>query len=102
MASEATIGLGALALVVGFPLVLLGGLGFLGWLEAWMVQPDERAAAVRSLLEEKEDSELEAAVAALLAQVADVPGQAYSVPPVPASPAERRSVRPGARSMLAG
>lgn len=58
--------------VVGFPLALFTMLWVLGRLEAWMVQPDERAAAVRQLLAEEEEVDaLERAVAELMAQVAD-------------------------------
>ena len=59
-------------LVVGFPLALFTTLWVLGWLEAWMVQPDERAAAVQQLLDQEEQVDaLERAVAELMAQVAD-------------------------------
>lgn len=62
------------ALVVGFPVLLLVLVGALGWLEAWMVQPDERAAALQLLLaQEDEVDRLESAVAEMLAQVAPVP-----------------------------
>lgn len=62
---------GALAaLVVGFPVGLVGFLAVLGWLEAWMVEPDERAALVQLLLaEEREVEELERVVADLMARV---------------------------------
>lgn len=59
-------------LVVGFPLALFTMLWVLGWLEAWMVQPDERAAVVRQLLAQEDQVDaLERAVAELMAQVAD-------------------------------
>lgn len=59
-------------LVVGFPLALFTMLWVLGRLEAWMVQPDERAAAVQALLAKEEQVEaLERAVADLMAQVTD-------------------------------
>lgn len=59
-------------LVVGFPLALFTMLWVLGRLEAWMVQPDERAAAVVRLLEQEEQVDaLERAVADLMAQVAE-------------------------------
>ena len=59
-------------LVVGFPLGLFTMLWVLGRLEAWMVQPDERAAAVQELLAQEEHVDaLERAVADLMAQVAD-------------------------------
>lgn len=68
------IGLGAVALVVGMPLLMLGVIWLLGALEAWMLEPDERAAAVQDLLEaEEEPADIEAAVAKLLAPVADTP-----------------------------
>lgn len=59
-------------LVAGFPLAMFTVLWVLGRLEAWMVQPDERAAAVQQLLAEEEQVDaLERAVAELMAQVAD-------------------------------
>lgn len=68
------IGLGAVALVVGFPLLLMGLLWLLGRLEEWMLQPQERAAAVTELLERVEEAEeIERAVTRLLAQVTDRP-----------------------------
>lgn len=61
-----------LPLVIGFPLALFTMLWVLGRLEAWMLQPDERAAAVQRMLAEEEQVEaLERAVAELMAQVAD-------------------------------
>lgn len=58
-------------LVVGFPLALFATMWLLGRLEAWMVQPDERAEAVRRLLAQEEQvDELEQAVVDLMAQVA--------------------------------
>lgn len=72
MVAELGTGVGALALLVGFPLLLLGAIGVLGWLEAWMLQPYERAVAITELLEgEEEVDEVEAAVVRLTAQVAD-------------------------------
>jgi hypothetical protein len=68
------IGLGAVLIIVGFPLLLLAALSVLGWLEAWMVQPDERAATVERMLQaDAEAEEIEAAVARLMAEVADRP-----------------------------
>jgi len=62
------------ALVIGFPVLLLVLVAGLGWLEAWMVQPDERAAAVQRLLDQEDEVErLEHAVAEMLAPVAVVP-----------------------------
>jgi Na+-transporting methylmalonyl-CoA/oxaloacetate decarboxylase gamma subunit len=64
------VGLGALALVVGFPLLLLLFTLFLGRLEAWMLMPDERAAEVAKLLEQLDETEeLERAVAVMMADV---------------------------------
>ena len=61
-----------LPLVIAFPLGLFSMLWVLGRLEAWMLQPDERAAAVQRMLDEEEQVEaLERAVAELMAQVAD-------------------------------
>lgn len=63
-----------LALVVGFPVLLLVMVGALGWLEAWMLQPDERAAAVQRLLDQEDEVDrLEFAVAQMLAPLATVP-----------------------------
>jgi hypothetical protein len=68
-------GLQALLVVVGFPLMLMGALAVLAWLESWMLQPDERAAAVLRLLEQSDRAEdVEVEVARLLAVVADRPG----------------------------
>ncbi len=65
------IGLGAAALVVGFPILLLAFIGFLGRMEAWMLLPDERAAAVSRLLEQVDEAEeLEKAVTLLMSDVA--------------------------------
>lgn len=62
----------ALSLLVGFPALLLAGLWVLAWLEAWMLQPDERAAKIKRLLEaENEAEDVEAAVTRLVAEVAD-------------------------------
>jgi Na+-transporting methylmalonyl-CoA/oxaloacetate decarboxylase gamma subunit len=62
------------ALVIGFPVLLLVMIEALGWLEAWMLQPDERAAAVQQLLDQEDEIDrLEHAVAAMLAPVATVP-----------------------------
>jgi len=64
--------LGALVLVLGFPVVLLVGLWALGRLEAWMLQPEEHAAEIKRLLErEDEADDVEAAVTRLVAGVAD-------------------------------
>lgn len=73
------LGLGVLALVVGFPLLLLVFLVFLGRLESWMLLPDERAAQVSQLMEQVEEAdELEHAVALMMADV--TPGSEGSRP----------------------
>lgn len=62
----------ALSLIVGFPALLLLGIWVLGLLEAWMLQPDERAAKIKRLLEaEGEAEDVEVAVTRLVAEVAD-------------------------------
>lgn len=67
---------GALALVVGFPLLLLLAIQVLATLEKWMLQPYERAVAIERLLaQEGEVEEVERAVARVLADVADVPAR---------------------------
>ncbi|CAN5772256.1 hypothetical protein BH24ACT14_BH24ACT14_00350 [soil metagenome] len=72
---EFDVGLGAAALVVGFPLLLLGFIGFMGRLETWMLLPAERAAAVVELLEQVDEADdLERAVTSMMAGVA--PAQA--------------------------
>jgi hypothetical protein len=59
-------------LVVGFPAGLFVTLWLLARLEAWMLQPDERAAAVQRMLDQVDQvDELERAVADLMAQVAE-------------------------------
>ncbi|HWB70967.1 MAG TPA: hypothetical protein VG452_02020 [Egibacteraceae bacterium] len=86
MQQDLGIGLGAVALVVGFPLLLMCLLWLLGRLEAWMLEPDERAAAVTRLLEQVDEAEeVERAVTRLMARVADRPA------------GERPSQRPGSR-----
>jgi uncharacterized membrane protein YhiD involved in acid resistance len=71
---EVGVGLGAIALVVGWPALLLMVMWLLGRLEAWVLQPDERAAAVEQLLAEaKHADEVERAVTQLLSEVADPP-----------------------------
>lgn len=69
-----TFGVGAVfALVAGFPVLLLVLVAALGWIEAWMLQPDERAAAVQRLLDQEDEVDrLEQAVAVMLAPVATV------------------------------
>jgi hypothetical protein len=65
---------GSIALVVGFPLLLLLVVLFLGRIEDWMLSPDERAAAVTQLLEQVDEAEeLEKAVALMMSEVADRP-----------------------------
>jgi hypothetical protein len=64
----------ALVLVPLVPVVLLTMIWVLGRLEAWMLQPDERAARLELLLSELDEPEdVEVAAARLLAEVADSP-----------------------------
>ena len=64
----------AATLVVGFPLLLLVLVLFLGRLEDWMLMPDERAAAVTQLMDQVDETEeLERAVALMMSEVADRP-----------------------------
>ena len=64
----------SIALIVGFPLLLLFLVLFLGRVEDWMLMPDERAAAVSQLLEQVDKTEdLERAVALMMSEVADRP-----------------------------
>jgi len=66
------VGVGALALVAGFPLLLLGVIWLLARLEAWMLRPYERAALIADLLEHAvEAEEVELGVARLVAEVTD-------------------------------
>lgn len=68
--------LSVLALVVGFPILLMLLMLFLGRIENWMLMPDERAAAVSQLLEQVDETEeLEKAVAVMMSDVADGPGE---------------------------
>jgi hypothetical protein len=65
---------GAAALIVGFPLLLLLLVLLLGRIEDWMLMPDERALAVSQLLEQVDEAEeLEKAVALMMSEVADRP-----------------------------
>ena len=65
---------GSIALIVGFPLLLLLVVLLLGRIEDWMLSPDERAAAVTQLLEQVDEAEeLEKAVALMMSEVADRP-----------------------------
>lgn len=58
-------------LLAGVPAALMGVLFALERLEAWLVRPDERAAAMAELIDSaQEPEEVEAAVARLLAEVA--------------------------------
>jgi uncharacterized membrane protein YhiD involved in acid resistance len=69
---EVGVGLGAAALVVGWPLLILVGIWLLGRLEAWMLHPDERAAKVQKLLSDADHpDEVETAVTRLLSEVSD-------------------------------
>ena len=68
-------------LVVGFPLLLLLLVLFLGRIEDWMLMPDERAAAVTQLLDQVEEAEeLEKAVALMMSEVADRPSTRRTSP----------------------
>lgn len=61
-----------IALLLGFPALLLLLVLFLGRLEDWVLNPDERAAAVSQLLEQVDEAEdLEKAVALMMSEVAD-------------------------------
>lgn len=74
MAADLGTSLGALGLLVGFPLLLLAGLWVLGSLEAWMLRPYERAAEIERLLaQENEADAVEEAVIRVVAEVADDP-----------------------------
>lgn len=74
MAADLGTSLGALGLLVGFPLLLLAGLWVLGSLEAWMLRPYERAVEIERLLaQEGEADALEKAVIRVVAEVADDP-----------------------------
>ena len=78
-----------IAMVVGFPMLLLVLVLVLGRIEDWMLMPDERAAAVSQLLEQVDRPEdLEKAVALMMSEVADRPS---TKEPSPA--ARTRSVR---------
>ena len=77
------------ALVAGFPSLLMLLVLLLGRLESWMLMPDERAATVTQLLDQVEEAEeLEKAVALMMSEVADRPS---SKQPSPA--ARRRAFR---------
>lgn len=68
--------LSAVALIVGFPLMLLLLVLLLGQIEDWMLMPDERAAAVSQLLEQVDEAEdLERAVTLMMSEVADRPSR---------------------------
>lgn len=73
----------AMALVVGFPLLLLLLVLLLGRIEDWVLMPDERAAAVSQLLEQLDEAEeLEKAVALMMSEVADRPTSGHASPAV--------------------
>lgn len=77
------------ALVVGFPLMLLLLVLFLGRLESWVLMPDERAAAVAQLLEQVDEAEdLERAVTLMMSEVTDRAGSKK-----PSASARRRALR---------
>jgi hypothetical protein len=70
MNSDVFVGISALALVLGFPAILLALLWFLERLEEWTLRPDERAVAVTRLLEQSDRAEdVERAVAVMLHDV---------------------------------
>jgi cytochrome c-type biogenesis protein CcmH/NrfG len=64
----------AFVLAVCVPVVLMAMIWVLGALEAWMLQPDERAARLHLMLQQiDEPDEIEQQAARLLAEVADRP-----------------------------
>lgn len=74
MATDLGTSLAALGLLIGFPLLLLGVMWVLGWLEAWMLHPYERAVEIERLLAQDVEAEaVERGVARLVADVADRP-----------------------------
>ncbi len=78
-----------IAVVVGFPLLLLLLMLALSRIEDWMLMPDERAAAVSQLLDQVDKpEELEKAVALMMSEVADRP-----TTKAPSAAARTRSVR---------
>jgi len=77
------------ALVAGFPSLLLLLVLLLGRLDSWMLMPDERAATVTQLLDQVEEAEeLEKAVALMMSEVADQPSSKK-----PSEAARRRAFR---------
>lgn len=66
-------GMSVLGLLLGFPILILLGIGLLARLEEWMVAPDKRAEAVQHLLEQQEAEQLEQSVTQLLSGKADRP-----------------------------
>ena len=76
-----TLSLPGVMLLLGFPLLLLLLVLFLGRLEDWVLNPDERAAAVSQLLDQVEEAEeLEQAVALMMSEVADRPSTSHASP----------------------
>ena len=69
------LGVGAVALLVGFPLLLLTAVWGLEALERWMVTPGERAEEVARLLSSEDADTIESTVADLFHQEADRPGE---------------------------
>lgn len=70
MAADLGTSLSALGLLFGFPVLLLGVLGILGRLEAWMLRPYERAVEIERLLAQEEEAEaVEQAAIRVLAEV---------------------------------
>lgn len=74
MQDELVTGLSVVALLTGFPVLLLATMVLLERLEDWMLQADERASQVHSLLEGNDVTEIENEVAAMLEEYADRPG----------------------------
>lgn len=70
---QLTSGVSAVALIVGFPFLLLGLLISLEKLESWGLRPYERATEVQRLLDGEDQDAIERAVAELLADAADAP-----------------------------
>ena len=98
MGIDVGVGLGAFALVVGFPLTLLVLLLVLGRLESWVLMPDERAERVSRLLDQVDEAdELEHAVTLMMADVTPTSR------PAPSARARRRwALRLAARRSRAG
>lgn len=74
MQDEVATGLSVVALLCGFPVLLLATMVLLQRLEDWMLQSDERASQVHTLLEHGDVEEIESEVASMLVEYADRPG----------------------------